>query len=896
MAQIIGTAPNQVPLNGMLGEMAFQDPAAISVKLASVTSTATSTSTITGALIVSGGVGIGGSLYANAVYDNGSRVVTAASLGNYGVSTITAGTDTAVNTTTGAVTVWNTGTLQSVTNRGAITTNQVTLNNGLILGSTSQVPISMNGSYSQSQPGFIAATGILVGNTTTTLIYALNYQHNLAPISLSTITSYYGQLFLPTLTNTATYTAMYGNFSRIDMSAGATSGSVNTWYGYYSAAPTRNAAADVRFTNHISFYAQDPGFAVTATNIYGVQTAIGVGTGKYNIYSSGLADSFFNGNVGIGTNAPTSKLDVSGTVNISGITTVTNTTAATSTITGALQVIGGVGIGGSLYAGNIYSNGTLVTGGGSSTGTTSTFLISNTTTSTSTTTGALVVTGGVGIGGSLYVGGEIVAQRLTIQLTTITTTLVTTDDIISTNNTTAATTTNSGALQVVGGIGVGGSVYSGGSIYATTEIAIAGSNFVSFGGQNSSTRIKRDGGLNGLDLQTSNLSRLFIADTDGAVTIRSTATSTSTTTGALIVAGGVGISGNLWVGGTINGSVSGGAGSSDQVKTIRTGTNAAYYPTFVDANNTTATAETLYTTSSFTINPSTGNVGVGTIAPTSKLHVAGSLRVTGLTAIADTTTSTSTVTGALVVSGGLGVGGQVNINNTLTVGGTNSILPNTIAHFQANVNNYAQINNQNLSSGNAASTDVILTTDTGNDTTGFLDLGINNSGFSQAGSFDVVGANAGYLYVAGADLALGVSGANTLKLFTGGVLTGNTRMSVNSTGVVNISTTATSTGTATGALVVTGGVGIGGSLYAGNIYSNGVLVGAIGTSTTSTFLISNTTSATSTTTGALVVAGGVGVGGNIYVGAKVGFVNASNVSVAYQYYNAATNSIDTVFE
>jgi hypothetical protein len=45
-----------------------------------------------------------------------------------------------------------------------------------------------------------------------------------------------------------------------------------------------------------------------------------------------------------------------------------------------------------------------------------------------------------------------------------------------------------------------------------------------------------------------------------------------------------------------------------------------------------------------------------------------------------------------------------------------------------------------------------------------------------------------------------------------------------------------------------------------------------------------------------VVAGGVGVGGNIYVGAKVGFVNASNVSVAYQYYNAATNSIDTVFE
>ena len=52
----------------------------------------------------------------------------------------------------------------------------------------------------------------------------------------------------------------------------------------------------------------------------------------------------------------------------------------------------------------------------------------------------------------------------------------------------------------------------------------------------------------------------------------------------------------------------------------------------------------------------------------------------------------------------------------------------------------------------------------------------------------------------------------------------------------------------------------------------------------------------------LVVAGGggggLGVAGNIYVGSgsKVGFVNASNVSTVYQVYNAATNSLDTVFE
>lgn len=84
---------------------------------------------------------------------------------------------------------------------------------------------------------------------------------------------------------------------------------------------------------------------------------------------------------------------------------------------------------------------------------------------TSTTSGALIVKGGVGIGSNLYVGGEIVAQRLTIQLTTITTTLVQTDDIIQTYNTTNATGTSTGALVVAGGAGVGRDLYVGGTIY-----------------------------------------------------------------------------------------------------------------------------------------------------------------------------------------------------------------------------------------------------------------------------------------------------------------------------------------------------------------------------------------------------------------------------------------------
>jgi hypothetical protein len=59
--------------------------------------------------------------------------------------------------------------------------------------------------------------------------------------------------------------------------------------------------------------------------------------------------------------------------------------------------------------------------------------------------------------------------------------------------------------------------------------------------------------------------------------------------------------------------------------------------------------------------------------------------------------------------------------------------------------------------------------------------------------------------------------------------------------------------------------------------------------------LSDSTASTTTATGALKVAGGVGVGDSVYVGNRVGFVNASNVSAVYQVYNAATSSLDTVF-
>jgi hypothetical protein len=51
----------------------------------------------------------------------------------------------------------------------------------------------------------------------------------------------------------------------------------------------------------------------------------------------------------------------------------------------------------------------------------------------------------------------------------------------------------------------------------------------------------------------------------------------------------------------------------------------------------------------------------------------------------------------------------------------------------------------------------------------------------------------------------------------------------------------------------------------------------------------------SANTGTLVVSGGVGISDSVYVGNRIGFSNTNNISVSYQTYNPATQTIDTFF-
>ena len=94
--------------------------------------------------------------------------------GGGGSATIYAGTDTAVSTTTGIITIWNTSTLQSVTNRGSTTTNRVNISN-----TTSAI--------STNSGALVVIGGVGVGGS----VYAASmYADNALVVTTATVAQY----------------------------------------------------------------------------------------------------------------------------------------------------------------------------------------------------------------------------------------------------------------------------------------------------------------------------------------------------------------------------------------------------------------------------------------------------------------------------------------------------------------------------------------------------------------------------------------------------------------------------------------------------------------------------------------------------------------------------------
>jgi len=331
--------------------------------------------------------------------------------------------------------------------------------------------------------------------------------------------------------------------------------------------------------------------------------------------ATSLLDSVYieSGNLHVGKKLYVNGFDLNtSALSLSSTSTSTlslsNTSISISTTTGALTVAGGVGIGGSLNVGNVVK-------------------LFSADTSISTTTGALIVSGGVGIGGSLNVGGtlnikdlanfqgRITANQLSIANGSIVAASVQSPYIFVSGNTASASTTT-GALIVLGGVGVGGNLNVGGRISLDNNFYLikdSSSSSLAFDANSYLTFNKSEYQYY---LFTSATTSLIIDK--NYVSLPGTATSISTTTGALQVSGGIGVGGGLSVGGRI------------------------YSQSFISSGRFISATESIS---------------------------AGTYMATPLVEISGNTAATSTNSGALTVVGGAGIGGNLYVGGSLYVNG-----------------------------------------------------------------------------------------------------------------------------------------------------------------------------------------------------------------------------------
>jgi hypothetical protein len=143
---------------------------------------------------------------------------------------------------------------------------------------------------------------------------------------------------------------------------------------------------------------------------------------------------------------------------------------------------------------------------------------------------------------------------------------------------------------------------------------------------------------------------------------------------------------------------------------------------------------------------------------------------------------------------------------------------------------------------------------------------------ANVGQLSVSGTVVGSLYLNGADTIYinGSAVATSAASFAGGTVPGYSLFQsvLETRGNLYANSQVASTSTNTGALVVRGGAGVIGDIYAGSINAPiGTLAANTGNFTSVT--VNNTTDSVGVTTGALVVKGGVGIAGNVYIGGGI---------------------------
>jgi hypothetical protein len=310
------------------------------------------------------------------------------------------------------------------------------------------------------------------------------------------------------------------------------------------------------------------------------------------------------------------SLGTQGQVLVAGATAPTYTNTSTLQVGFATNVLGGSagavgyqsGSGATSFITGTTGN-ILVSGGTSAPVFQNTLTLAGTTLSSSSSTGALVVAGGAGVGKSLYVGDTVDSQKVAVN-----------------SNASSTTTNTANALYVAGGAWIGGTavvrgnaifdgtvVFNSSTIYTVNQTVSTSSNFLQLHSPAGATWAFNDGKDIGIifNYYASGDANAFLGravdtgylewyetGTDGTSVftgtygtfktgniqlVSGTSNLGNTNTGALTVAGGVGISGGLYVGGTITGSLS---GTANQATNLNSG--AAGSIPYQSAASTTA--------------------------------------------------------------------------------------------------------------------------------------------------------------------------------------------------------------------------------------------------------------------------------------------------------------------
>lgn len=125
------------------------------------------------------------------------------------------------------------------------------------------------------------------------------------------------------------------------------------------------------------------------------------------------------------------------------------------------------------------------------------------------------------------------------------------------------------------------------------------------------------------------------------------------------------------------------------------------------------------------ISEGTGRLGIGTTFPTEKVHISG---------------------GNLRLDFGSGI---------FSLSGARPlVIPNNPLSIVGSGNTYLQLNIQNRATGTTATADLVITANNGTDSSNYINLGINNSGYNDPAFSNGTGLD-GYLFINGGNLDIG---------------------------------------------------------------------------------------------------------------------------------------------